>query len=816
MEWAAFQGAVFWLGRWSTPRSRSVKAREPGPRLDQALLAALTFSWPAAVLAHEPAPALAQEGDEAERIEEVVVRARAELLGLGEAYANNAVAGDALQSESPMLDALSRLNRLPGANVTQGDAVGGNDWSTRVYVRGMSNATDTAQVGFMVDGFPNGGSTYGDGQKPGAFVDNENVAALRLGQNTADIGSASNSALGGTIRYATADPLPRRRVRVDYTGGEHRLSRAFLRTDTGALPGGLLAYASVSDSTLRSWIGVGSGRFERRHVDLKIARTSASGVAAKLKAAWNYRNETDYNSVTLAEFRADPASDRLLDEFDIDTVALWRPGWGGTSWHKSAALEIRREDLRFSTRFVVTPYMHRHRGWGWWVPPYRIATRDGRVEGPEGAREFFADTFRRAAEGALVPAPSTSVANHACLRGRYAGDRVDYALAQRFDCANAERIASRRRSGYWNRRVGVTGQVERDLGERYALAAGLWLERQDRDNNRQWFDLDPNDPGTIKPDPAALHWTHFERNFESDSRRFFVEGRAAFGTLEVSAGLVRHAVETRYAARLEGLRRQQDRAEWLPKLGAVYALRPGVELFASYSRNVAMLADDLLAAGTTERLRPERSDNFDLGMRWNGARGGLALQAFAQRFDGRLGAVNLAAVGGDLYLQGAIEILNVGGVDSGGVELAASVELGHGLAAYAAYSYLAAEYSDDVPGEGIVAGNRLVNAPRHRWFGELTWRRGPAWRVAANVARVGQRAADLANSANAPAYALLGLSARYRHAPRAGRPFESASMQFNASNLTDERYLSAPDGDQGGTFFLGAGRMLSLTGRFEF
>ena len=123
------------------------------------------------------------------------------------------------------------------------------------------------------------------------------------------------------------------------------------------------------------------------------------------------------------------------------------------------------------------------------------------------------------------------------------------------------------------------------------------------------------------------------------------------------------------------MQRQQSRAEWLPKLGAIYAWRPNVELFASYSRNVLMLATTSWPPAPTQHLRPERSDNFDVGVRWNGTRAGIAMQVFAQRFDGRLGAVNLAAVGGDLYLQGAIEILNVGGVDSSGFELAASFDL---------------------------------------------------------------------------------------------------------------------------------------------
>lgn len=787
---------------------------QPPPLKGRSLLGAVAgLRW--LLLAASLATATAQGGEagaggDAARIEERVVGTRDALLGFHAAYANNAVDADALQAENPMLDMRSRINRLPGARVTEGDAVGGNHWASRVYVRGMSVGVDTAQLGYMVDTMPNGDPVYGSGQQPGAFVDNENVTSVRVEHNTGDIASASNSALGGTIHYFTRDPSERHGLRLDYTGGEHGLRRLFARADSGELRPGLAGYVSVSDSALRSWIGAGSGRFERQHVDVKLVGDFAGDTRAELKAAWNHRNETDYNSITLADFHANPKSDHLLDDFDIDTAAYWRPGWGGTHWTKSAALTVRH---RWTPKaaIVLTPYAHRQRGWGWWVPPYRVVTADGGVEGPRAAAEFYRGTFLRNAEGGLVPAPNTPVARHPCLAGRYPGNRVDYALAANFDCANAERLATRRRSGYWNRRTGATGEVEFTHG-RHAFTAGFWLEAQRRDNNRQWFNLDPRDPGTLKPAAPALHWTHFDRRYDTTSQRFHIQDRMDFGRVELTAALVHHAVETDYASRLDAARRRQSRGAWLPKLGALYAWRQNIELFASYSRNVLMLADELLAAGTTAHLRPETSDNLDLGLRWNGERAGVAVQVFAQRHDDHLGAVNLAAAGGDHYLQGAIALLNVGGVDSNGLELAAAADLSETLSAYGAYSYLATRYTDTVPAEGIVAGNPLVNAPRHQWFGELVWRHA-GWRLALNAQHVGERAADLAHSQDVPGYTLIGVIAKY-DLPLGG--VGRASVQLNASNLANERYLSAPDGDQGVTFFLGPARMVSLTLRSEF
>lgn len=146
----------------------------------------------------------AQEQDvDNELIEEVIVTARQKILGFGESHANNTVDVEAIQSLSPMNDVLNHLSRLPGVNVTQGDAVGSNDWSTKIFIRGMGNAS---QIGYMIDEMPNGDSAYGGGQKPNRYTDSENISHIRVAQNAADIGSASNSGLGGTVRYYTNDP----------------------------------------------------------------------------------------------------------------------------------------------------------------------------------------------------------------------------------------------------------------------------------------------------------------------------------------------------------------------------------------------------------------------------------------------------------------------------------------------------------------------------------------------------------------------------------------------------------------------------------
>lgn len=759
--------------------------------------------------------AIAQEGLSDGELEEITVTARAQLLGFGESHANNTIDLETIQSQSPTSDVLNFINRLPGVNVTQGDAIGGNDWSTRIYIRGMSNSTDTAQIGYMIDGMPNGDSVYGGGQKPNRYVDSENVAQVNVGQNASDIGSASNAALGGTVRYYTDDPDQEFGAQASFTAGEFEQQRGFLRVDSGEILPGLTSYISYSESSVRSWIGDHSGDFDRQHVDVKVVKDFDSGLVVKAKGSYNYRNENDYNSVSLAQFKQDPDNDGLLDDFDIETVGGYRPTWGGTRWDRAFSLEI-SQDLENGGKFTLTPYYHNQQGYGWWAPPYRVATLDGSVEGGQGPNEYYTGTFSRDASGALIAAPGTDVSGISCLAGRYAGNQVDFALDPAFDCNTAERIATRRRSGYENDRFGITGETELVFGQ-HTLTLGGWFEYQDRDNDRRWFDLDVDAPGTIDPENSDLHWVHYDRNYETRTLRFYAQDKIQFDRFDVTAGLVFHKVDTDYTARIEGVERSQTRDELLPKLGGVYRLNDTSEIFASYSRNIRMLGEDLLAAGVTDELEPELSDNVDIGYRWNGDRIGLVAQIFVQRFKDRLGSVDVATAGGDQFLQGAIQVLNVGGIDTQGFELAVSYDMSEDVSLYGSYSFLDSEYTDDVPGDGIKSGNALINVPENQLFGEVIWRpqvMGLPLQLGMNVKFVGEREGDLANSETLDSYTLVGVHAKYTLENVAA--VERVTFQLNGSNVTDEQYLAAPDGDQGGAYFIGAPSTFSFSVKADF
>lgn len=756
-----------------------------------------------------PVYAIADTSGTDGEIEEVVVTGSAVLIGFGESNANNTIDLEMIESSNPTSDVLNLINRLPGINVTQGDSIGGNDYSTRIYIRGMSNSRSTAQIGYMIDNMPNGDAFYGGGQKPNRFIDSENVAQVNVGQNASDISSASNTALGGTIRYYSDEPMQEFGVRAAITTGTDSLSRQFIRLDTGEFADGWSSYLSYSNSSINSWVRAGSGEFDREHVDFKLLGDFASGLTIDFRASYNFRDEDDYDAVTLTEFAEDPRWDGLYDEFDFDTVADLRRGWGGTRWDNSYSLEISQK-FDNGVTFTATPYYHRQYGFGWWTPPYRVASVDGNVESASaGPREYFQGTFARTEQGGLIAAQGTDISGYSCLAQWHSGGTVDYALDPNFSCDDAQRIATRRQSLYNSDRMGITAEAEIPFGN-HLVTIGGWVEYYDRDNGRHWFDLDVNDPGTIRP--QNLHWTNYDRNFETSSSRFYIQDTLDLQDWTITAGLVSHKVSTDYVSRIDSVTRSQSNHELLPKFGAIYRFDQTSEVFASYSKNVRHLRDSTLTAGETTLLSPELSNNFDLGYRWFGENLGVVAQIFNQQFTDRLGERDAVSAGEDMFLQDQVDLINIGGVDNYGAELALTYDMSKALSFFTSYSFLNSEYSEDVPAEGIKKGNELINTASNQFFAEVVWR--PAGldeklKVALNGKYVGDRKGNIANTDTLDSYNIFGFNASYDLGQIGA--LKEATLKLNAQNITDENYLAAPDGDSGGRYYIGAPRSVSFT-----
>jgi outer membrane receptor protein involved in Fe transport len=93
-------------------------------------------------------------------IEEVVV------MGQSRTFANSSATQEMQNQVSAASSVLGAIDYIPGVMVNEGDAFGGDDWSTTISIRGFQVSLDEQQLGTTIDGIPNG---------------NRNSAKTRLG-----------------------------------------------------------------------------------------------------------------------------------------------------------------------------------------------------------------------------------------------------------------------------------------------------------------------------------------------------------------------------------------------------------------------------------------------------------------------------------------------------------------------------------------------------------------------------------------------------------------------------------------------------------
>ena len=173
-------------------------------------------------------------------------------------YANNVIEPAMLEQQSSVSSVLAVIDNLPGISINEGDAFGGDDWSTTITMRGFSIDGNQQQLGMTIDGIPNGGSNYGGGAKANRYLDSENLATVEVGQGTSDIASASLEALGGTFNFVSAQPSTEQSTTFAYTAGDHNASRYFVKHETGTVFDNTQAYISYSQTDTSRWIGDGS------------------------------------------------------------------------------------------------------------------------------------------------------------------------------------------------------------------------------------------------------------------------------------------------------------------------------------------------------------------------------------------------------------------------------------------------------------------------------------------------------------------------------------------------------------------------------
>jgi iron complex outermembrane receptor protein len=355
-----------------------------------------------------------------------------------------------------------------------------------------------------------------------------------------------------------------------------------------------------------------------------------------------------------------------------------------------------------------------------------------------------------------------------------------------------------------------------------ALVTGAAIERQ-VDDRRGYL----NYTGTVaKPVYGQTGTQRRDETNRATTRDLYAQLEAPLGEAVAVSGGVRSGKVTlesvdRYLSNGNDSGRREFRYT-NPVLGARWTVARGLNLHASVARGFESPTLGELAyrpdgsGGFNTALQPQKSRQAELGAKWRGVEGTLALDAtlFRVTVDDEIGVATNA--GGRQSFQ------NVGRTLREGAELGLAWRFAPGWRTQWAWTWLDATYRDgflactgipcasaSVP---VPAGNRIAGTARRTGFAELAWRPQPATEFGLEVRASSALAANDTNSEAAPGYTVVALRATQRYALPERFTLE---LLARVDNLADKVYAgSVIVNDANGRFYeTGAPRSLLLSAR---
>lgn len=766
-------------------------------------------------------PAAAQtSGDN--QLEEVIV------LSKRTTYANADVDVEMLERITPISSPLASVATLPGVLVNEGDQYGGDDWSTFISMRGFTTNLDEQQIGMTIDGIPNGNSNYGGGSKANRFIDTPNLRTVAVSQGTADISSRSNEALGGTLNFITDNPRDESNLRVIGTLGDNDAQKIYVRMDTGSfLQDTTTAYVSLSSSTNKTWIEE-SGGAERQHLAGKFV-TALDQVEIIGYLSYDDTEEDNYQRVSLAEFEADSGWDRLTGDWSgiphIDQV--YRRGWSTLRENTLAYLKF-----NFGTGPVdwrLNTYWHDNQGRGDWLPPYVV--------------DVTADV---SGNSELNASPNTVLGGDALGRIFYV-DAAGNSLSPRDGCVSsidfpyggsgpegdpacyepgAIPVGSYRHTHYAKERLGFNADFEwtAEFGSNLTntLRGGLWIEDYERDESRDWHKI-IDSRSSYRFDHVA-YWEQYNRSYTVDTMMYYLQDSMDFGMFTATLGYKQFAVELErkdnYTGATSG--KIDSDSDGLFSGGIVVDIPAvdGLSLFAGYAENFAAIKDEVLEreSSALDSIEPETAENVDIGLRYVGDNIQATLTYYDIEFKNRITFIPPDSPAGIDFLIGTNgTYLNVGGVESDGIELAVTWQIDDNFRLFSSFTdndskYLGTGDSALDAEQGVYPGNGVAAAAERMAAISLDWNRDN-YRAGLTSRYVDERWLDVANTAKVPDYTVWDLYVGVGREDLPGDFFKSIDIALVVNNLADEDYLG---GISGGSAWIGSERNAAVTLRADF
>ncbi len=637
---------------------------------------------------------------------------------------------------------LKLLSKLPGVSFQSADPFGNYEWSTRISIRGFGQN----QLGFTLDGVPLGDMSYGNhnGMHISRAVAAENLQRVELAQGAGAIATASTSNLGGTAQFFTRTPEQDFGVRVAQSFGSDSAWRTFASMDSGQ-HGGFSSYLSFAFADTDKWKGAGDQEQSQFNGKLVYGNEwfSLAGYVSTSR-----RNEIDYADLSLeSQHRLGWDWDNYQPDWQraIDAAnGIYSGAANSLDDAYYTASGLRDDDMASvnldwqatdAIAVQMLAYYHRNEGQGTWATPYR-------------------------------PSPTVPI--------------------------------SIRTTEYDIERTGFIPSISATFGIN-TVSAGIWFENSVHGLQRNFYNLDRNNP----PDESFFHRDPdlrvFRQRFDTDTTQYFISDRIDLleGALAIDVGFKGTDVDidaiSLIGSRAGGSIESKD--SFLPQIAARYQFNDNEEIFSSYTKNMAAFRPGVggpFSASQSafnlfaDTLEPETSDTFELGLRSERDWYQASIALYNVRFDNRL--LSIARCAGIVGCPSSFA--NVGKVQSNGVEAALALNLSDEINWYHSVSYNDSEYrSDYLDGENLVpaGGKQVVGTPQVLFTSDLSYTSGPL--SAGIIAQyTDERFITYLNDSKVEDFWLLSASAGYDFGEVGA--FKALKLQLQVTNLLEKEYFS--------------------------
>lgn len=672
------------------------------------------------------------------------------------------------------------LNMLPGVSAQSIDALGVNEQSLSLQVRGFS----TTHLGYTLDGMPLGDGAYNNynGLTISRALIAEDLGRADLATGIAGLGLASTSNLGGAVIYTSSDPARDAGLKISQTLGSENALRTFVRLDTGEYQG-LSAYVS--------------GHYTRQ--DLFVDQAAAKRSTGKqVNAKITYRTDgfrlTAFGDIS----RTNQADDAYLSK---DTLA--RRGWDLGGYAPDWQTYLGRNACTVTTTPVA-------------CLPSVLPEKAGDVTYTNGQILRNDELFYIAADIRIATGLDARVQGYRHTDKGAGNNFISGRSTQNTATAADDLPVTIRDTRYTIDRDGVLASLSWRTGVNH-IEAGVWTEANTSSAARYIRNdvTGPIDLGRfLGGQPATAQWVQ-----ETDwtTRQFYVQDTVSLFDDVLTFDLGFKGTYSRSDARaVPGVARAAPPAStqfasgtlvasdyFLPEAGLHYRLAPGHELFASYAENIAMYQGGFKlgpqsvtqpvwnAQGAT--LTPERSKSVEGGYRYVSRALQLSLTGYWVKFDDRLLQYNPCPTNQQQNPGCGNSFHNAGSVTARGVELGALLKPAPWLTWYTSASLNRTTYDQDLNFCTATCvlyptdGKQQVDTPKQLYSSMLTLTQDG---VSASLMGkyTGKRYYTYTNDQGFGGYLTLDLGLSYTFAGVG--PLSSTKLSLNVTNLTDKRYAS--------------------------